>query len=277
MNKYAFVIMHFGSNTKYLEYELYTILMLKKYSTADIVYMYSVTDTPDKFIKIINSMEMNVKIIPYDDTNITYNVDFKSNYSNFNTLRTCNFIFALKLIEYKRICIIESDMIILSNVDEIFHLKQPSVLYNSSNDLLGQVNNSSNDKLLLERNPIKTLINGGVLLVKPSMRTYKRCIKKMSDIIKSNYEYPNEILIMKVFRKKLHNLPIQYNYSKYSKNEYSDIKICHFHGTQFKPLDIIKDKYDSKFKRKNLIKYLEKFKSEFFDIYHTWIQILLTN
>jgi hypothetical protein len=42
---YAFVINHFGSNIKYLEYEIYTILMLKSICSYDIVYMYSKIDT----------------------------------------------------------------------------------------------------------------------------------------------------------------------------------------------------------------------------------------
>ena len=37
---FAYVIIHFGSNIKYLEYEIYSILMLKSISKHDIVYMY---------------------------------------------------------------------------------------------------------------------------------------------------------------------------------------------------------------------------------------------
>ena len=136
MNLYAFVLIHFGSNVKYLEYELYTLLMLNKFSNMDIVYMYSINDTPEHFLTIINNLKkhfniINLKLIPYDDLNSTFgnNINYKSSYEHFNLLRTANFLFALQLIQYKRVCLIESDMIFLKNLDDIFKLKQPSVLF----------------------------------------------------------------------------------------------------------------------------------------------------
>ena len=38
---YAYVLVHFGSNIKYLEYEIYTVLMLQRITKHDIVYLYN--------------------------------------------------------------------------------------------------------------------------------------------------------------------------------------------------------------------------------------------
>ena len=58
---YAFVIIHFGNKPKYLELEIYVSKMIRDNSKYDIVYLYSINDTPQEFIKIIESL--NVKVI----------------------------------------------------------------------------------------------------------------------------------------------------------------------------------------------------------------------
>ena len=100
MSKNAYATIHFGSNPVYLELELYFFIMLRKYTTNDILYLYSATDTPEYFVDAVRPFVTDV--IPYDDTGITYNVKFESGYTNFNTLRTCNFIFAYNLEKYKK-------------------------------------------------------------------------------------------------------------------------------------------------------------------------------
>lgn len=89
-SEYAFVMVHFGDKPKYLELEIYLSIMLRKNSKNDIIYLYSITDTPKLFINIMKKYCTHV--IPYDDNNITYNIkNFTSIYQHFNTLRTCNF------------------------------------------------------------------------------------------------------------------------------------------------------------------------------------------
>jgi hypothetical protein len=236
--------------------------MLNKYSKADIIYMYSINDTPNVFIQIIKSLFANypnIKLIPYDDLNITYGINFTSNYGHFNTLRTCNFIFALKLTEYDKVCMIESDMIFLSDkLDEIFNLKCPSVLCYGKN-----VNNDANSKIKVELPIIKSKINGGVFLFKPSEKKFTNALKKMAKIIKHSMPFPNEILIMKLCKKKLYNLPLKYNFSRYNKNRIYDVVISHYDNTQYKPLDRIRTEPINE-KRNHLIKYLKHFYKEFY-------------
>ena len=170
----AFVINHFGNNIKYFKYELYFLYMLRNNTKNDIIYLYSQNDTPYIYIEIIKLLKLNIKPIGYDDKKITYNINFKSSYKVFNLLRTCNYIFAYKLIEYEKICIVESDMIITENIDSIFELKTPSILYYRLND--NQLN--KNLQIKLKNSDIKYIINkcseesftnGGVILFKPSL------------------------------------------------------------------------------------------------------------
>ena len=122
----AFAIIHFGSNPVYLELELYFLKMLRQYTKNDIIYLYSVNDTPEIFVESIRPFA--TEVVPYDDRGITYDVAFKSEYTNFNTLRTCNYIFAYTLTKYDTVCIIESDMVIMRDIDSIFSLRSPAAL-----------------------------------------------------------------------------------------------------------------------------------------------------
>lgn len=56
MTPYAFVLVHFGDNIKYLEYELYSIIMLKSISKYDIVYLCNKNDTSKKFTRIVKNL-----------------------------------------------------------------------------------------------------------------------------------------------------------------------------------------------------------------------------
>ena len=176
--------------------------------------MNFINDTPNEFVKIIESLGVVVK--SYDDANITYNVKkFSSVYEHFNTLRTCNYMFALKLTEYKKICIIESDMVIMSNIDDIFELKYPAVLCYLDKENINKNNkidktNEELFKLSIKKSPV----NGGVLLFKPSLHYFKKTVKNIDLIIENNCPYPNESLFIYTM-KNLHNLPIKYNLSHY--------------------------------------------------------------
>jgi alpha-N-acetylglucosamine transferase len=257
--------------------------MLKENTKYDIIYLYSINDTPQEFIKIIESL--NVKVISYNDKNITYDIQkFKSYYEHFNTLRTCNYLFALKLIEYKKICIIESDMVIMKNLDSIFELKTPSILYYPDNDKItenNKIKNISNKEELLTKTVkggFGNIVNGGVLLFKPSLLDYEKSIENLNIIISKNSTYPNESLYLYTMNN-LYNLPIQYNLSHYKLKKYVNIKnelfIVHFNQTKYKPLDIIKDKYINK--EKNLLKkyIVVYFKKKYYNKYHELVNKLM--
>lgn len=272
INPYAFCIIHFGSNKVYLEYEIYTILILKEHTKYDIVYLYSINDTPPEFVDIIKSFGVITE--PYNDKNITYEIkNFKSVYEHFNTLRTCNYLFALKLINYKKICIIESDMVIMKNIDDIFELNHPAILYYLEKSTIKENNKlkNTNNTELLNLSINKSFVNGGVLLFEPSLEYYNKSIENLKLIIETNCKYPNESLFIYTM-KDMYNLPVKYNLSHYHLDQFTDIKneivIYHFNNTVYKPLDIIKDNYIHKDKnklRKNIVIF---YKNKYYDKYY---------
>lgn len=284
MSKFAVCLVHFGDKKKYLEYEIYTILMLKNNTKHDIIYLYSINDTPQEYVNIIK--EYDVITEGYDDNNITYNVDnYKSIYKHFNTLRTCNYLFALKLIKYEKICIVESDMVIMKNMDDIFDLNCPAILYyhidknkiNTNNKL--EIKETKDEFLDLTVN--KSYVNGGVLLFKPSVYYYKKLIKDLKLIITKNCINPNESLFMYSMRN-IYNLPIKYNLSHYYIDKFINIKdeivIYHYNTTLYKALNVIKDNYIEKDKRKKYNKHVFLyFKKIYYDIFNKNISNKLKN
>lgn len=248
----AFVTIHFGSNPVYLELEMYFFRMLRKYTTHDIIYLYSVNDTPSAFVDAIQPLV--TQTIPYDDRGITFDVTFASSYANFNTLRTCNFIFAYTLEQYETVCIIESDMVIMKPVDDIFELNAPAAL----TYYIGDARLNYNDQV--SNSPSKVLIkckemgrlNGGVMLIKPSAALFRTYLSAITKVVDRNCKYPNETLFEYV-NNVYYNLPIRYNLSHFlAKPEIiakyglaaSDVRIFHFNETKFKHIDIIKNPVD---------------------------------
>ena len=251
-SKNAYAIVHFGSNPVYLELELYFFIMLRKYTNNDILYLYSVNDTPSSFVDAARPFVTDV--VPYDDRGITYDVNFESGYSNFNTLRTCNFIFAYTLETYEKVCIIESDMVIMGSIDSVFNLNAPAVLtYYIGEKQLKSNNAIKNDpKDVIAKCKEMGRTNGGVMLIEPSIHTFENYKDKIQDVVKHTCKYPNETLFEYV-NTSYFNMPIQYNLShflakpniikKYGLSK-DEILVFHFNETKFKHIDIIKNPVD---------------------------------
>jgi lipopolysaccharide biosynthesis glycosyltransferase len=248
----AYATIHFGSNPVYLELELYFFRMLRQYTNYDILYLYSVNDTPASFVDAIKPLV--TRAIPYDDKNVTFDVSFKSGYANFNTLRTCNFIFAYTLEQYDTVCIIESDMVLMKSIDSIFDLQSPALLtYYIGNQRLTSNNQVvNNPREVLENCREMGRVNGGVMLINPSRRMFETYKTKIVDVVERECKYPNETLFEYV-NNRYFNLPIQYNMShflakpeKLAKYNLSakDVMVFHFNETKYKHLDIIKTPFD---------------------------------
>jgi len=256
MSKNAFAIIHFGSNPVYLELELYFFIMLRKYTKNDILYLYSVNDTPSYFVDAVRPLVDEV--IPYDDKGITFDVNFESGYSSFNTLRTCNFIFAYTLEKYEKVCIIESDMVIMGNIDSVFKLNSPAVLtyYLGAKGQDKQLKTNAKvenkaEEVIAKCNEMGRT-NGGVMLIEPNLRLFETYKDKIQDVVKHTCKYPNETLFEYV-NHSYFNMPIQYNLShflakpnivaKYGLTK-DEILVFHFNETKFKHIDIIKNPVD---------------------------------
>lgn len=268
---FAYVINHFNDKIKYLEYELYFLFHFRAKTNLDIVYMYSINDTPESFIEIIKRANLNIKFFPYDDKDLTYNVTYKSGYEHFNTLRTCNFVFSLLLTEYEKVCIVESDMFLLANMDDVFECRVPSAKFYGY-EKRGNILVHTKKDLCRE-----TPINGGILILKPDKEKFKQLISNLPKIINENCPFPNEALFLFGY-KKYYNLPVKYNFSRYfikHINEYSDIRLLHYDLNIYKPLDSSKENYWPLEKNPLKRKYLKKYQEEVYDVYKERINELL--
>lgn len=277
----AFVINHFGDNLLYLKYEIYFLFCLRKHTSYDIVYLYSINDTPKEYIEIIKSLNLNIKTISYDDNNVTYNVKFESHYENFNLLRTCNYIYAYTLTQYDKVCIVESDQCITSNIDDIFKLHTPSVVYYKLDK--SQITKNIKIKITAETQSfflkhchVESFTNGGVMLFKPSIKNFERLKHNISIVIENKCIYPSETLFL-CSVKKFYNLPIYYNMSHFFVTKYNikeEIKILHFNNTKYKPVYIIEDETFDISQMKNPIKkkILQNFKKDVYDKYINIVQ-----
>jgi len=252
---YAYVLIHFGDNVKYIEYEIYQIINLRKFTKYDIIYLYSETDTPKKYLKIFK--QLCTDVIPYNDNNITYNIKFDSYYKEFNTIRTCNFIFANKLTKYKKVCIVESDLLILKSIDDVFSLKAPSIFkfIKPRKNMKFQQKQILDHKASLELCGTESSLNGGIILIEPSEDILKKSIDNINTVIKYKCKYPNETLFL-ISYDYFYNLPASYNLvsAKLHTKQREwiklisdiDIKVIHYAGSNWKPIDHIKDDYKSK-------------------------------
>ncbi len=244
--KNAFVLVHFGDNPKYFELELYFCMMLRKYTKHDIVYLYSEEDTPSSFVHEITPF-VN-KTSSYSN-NLTSNPEFSSKYTSFNTLRTCNFIFAHTLTEYDKICIVESDLVIMGDMDGVFDLPSPAIL---CYDAPPSKYNSS-DKHTVSKSQIintcvsKSRVNGGVMVFQPDDKLLAKYKEAIPIIAAAGCKYPNEALFEYV-NETYYNLPVRYNLSHFHTlrlDTYNmkpeDVIVYHFNESTHKPLETVKE------------------------------------
>jgi hypothetical protein len=283
---YAFLLNHFGNNKTYFKYELYFLLSFRDKTKHDIIYFYSINDTPKEYIDIIASLNLNIIFLPLNDDKVTFNIDFNSSYESFNLLRTCNYIFGFELLKYKKICTIETDMIIPESIDDIFELKCPSIVFYKLN------NKNINKNIKINLNKIEkedllkvcekeSFTNGGVILFEPSIKYFKLLKKNIKIIIKNNCRFPSETLFLYTFPY-FYNLPIKYNTSHFfvSIDKYKSkgqIKVLHFNNTEYKPIFIIEDKDFDITKMKNPIKkkLLLEYKEKYYNKYNKKINKLI--
>ena len=294
MHKNAFVLIHFGNDLKLFEYELYFLKNLKMNTTQDIVYMYSVSDTPDIFVTEVNKIV--TKSIGYDDSSTTLNAVAQS-HIQFSTIRTCNFIHAYTLTEYDKICIVESDLIITKNIDSIFSLNTPSVSYFFNSGLTKVFNPKmlannavfKDPKWILTYCKTDSIINNGVIVDKPSLAMFETYKTNLEVVIHSKCKYPNEILFS-YSNPNFYNLPNKYNLLHYNltpqrlKNmnlNLKDVCIVHFNETKHKYLDIIKEDWIENMgnteHNRNKQMFIMDFKTKVYDINKTEIDKILKN
>ena len=114
-------------------------------------------------------------------------------------------------------------MIITQNIDEIFVLKCPAILYYPLDKFGDKINQNImvkiSERYILVKCPIESFSNDCIMFIEPSMTIFRKLKNTLKFIIKSNCIYPNETLFLYTF-KKFYNIPVTYNMSHFFVNKY---------------------------------------------------------
>jgi hypothetical protein len=271
----AFVLTHFGNNPLFFEATLYFVFNLSQHTRNNIVWLYSVIDTPPIFVEIMTRLVFLVK--PYNENEITA-IDMgngtvgplivQPNAFNYGVsmVRVCNWIFAYKLAQYTKLCLISNDMVIVKNMDGIFDCEFPamrSYYYNDPDAFNAQYNPSQNfiepfantmfkykntKQEVLRHCSFKGLSNGGMMLIRPSVYKFKKYVEALPIILKGNEKgatYIDEPLFEYV-NLTYYNIPAEYHTSHYhmrSPNQLygmsgNEFRVFHYNETRYKPIDV---------------------------------------
>ncbi len=283
---YAYALVHFGDKPKYLELEIYFLINLKKYTKQDILYLYSIHDTPKEFLKIIKPL--CTKVIGCDDKDLTYGFKYNSHYEHFNILRVCNYIFGYLCTDYKKICYIESDMIVMKNLDNIFELRTPAILSCTT-----KINKKCFENDIVDLNREKALkecrtdsfVQGGLMLFEPSREKFNEYIENLKIVIKNNCKFPTGT-VWWLTNPIVYNLPIYYNFSHYrfwlldkDPKLYDKVYIFHFNNIDKKAIDYLKEsngilKNETK-KYEKQTKVINWFYEHFYKKYHEYVEKIM--
>lgn len=243
--KFAYVLFHYGNSIKDLELEIYLLLYLKKITNHDLIYFYSISDTPSDYITTI--FPLVTQAIGYTDI-ITANNQFRTNkkYDNYDIFRRCNYIHAYQLIDYNKVCIIENNLLPMGSMDSIFKLNAPAIQCHTIAPTQVNHNVRPSSAATIREDEM----DGGVLLLQPNINTYKKCLELLSpEFFDKNKEYAREHLF-KISEPNFYNLPIKYNFSHLFLKHISqypikieDVLAFHFNNTRYDHLTIIKDNW----------------------------------
>jgi hypothetical protein len=257
----AYAIVHFGANEKYLEMELYLVcnLYLQTDHARDIVYLYA-ADTPPHFVAAVVDMgdhlskthycRPRVRCVQYNDADIVESaaavltnadifaklrkraarrstaktpaaLDAATRGGALNAARTCGIAHAWNL-PYSEICIVESDVVLVSEFDSVFETPSPAIV-----------------TYIEPKKPNQNLwaVNGGVMRLAPSPREFARAMRVARAVVADpiKYMYPSESLFTKMYpvtdaRGALvrHSLPRKYNSVRRYPLDGSEIHGIHF-------------------------------------------------
>lgn len=230
---YAYVTTLYGSNI---------------YLTGAIVMGYSLmkTKTPHhRIIMVTPDVDENYKIILRELYTHVIDIEYMPTHKNIFKDENTRFInvftklLALTLIDYDKIILLDTDMIICQNIDHLFLLEPPAacIIYFSipyGEKIDKNIMCTTNKKL-------KTSINAGLMLLKPDINEFnsiKEDINKENQPIK--FRNPEQEYLSLRYCGKWTSITFNYNFQfglKYrvSRNKYtaSDIYVIHYSG--FKP------------------------------------------
>ena len=167
-----------------------------------------------------------IKLLVYQNDGKDISMKARANYSY-----CINKIYAWSLISYDKVCWLDSDMIVLKNIDDIFNNDirdgQIGAAHGCTCNILKNTKLSTNCEICPFNNLIGTYINTGLILLKPNIATYNVLLN-----IDYNYPLPDQDAFNEYFKNNIIYIDSKYNYInnlELAHSEYiPDIYIFHF-------------------------------------------------
>ena len=155
----------------------------------------SITEETINYLDYFNIEYKKVKNIKYNSGSLVYNWQ--------NTFDKLN-VFALT--EYTKIVYLDSDLLILENIDNLFQLKHLTM---------------ASDKPYHD-----DIFNSGIMVIEPNIADYNKLIKKMKELDKKNLKNIGDQNIINACFSNINTLDENYNHMRYitkDKNLYYDV------------------------------------------------------
>lgn len=261
LKKFAYVSLLYGNSNYFLGALLLGYSLYKTKSPYDKVLLVT-KDIPEQQINVLSQYFKIIKINPIPCNEQYIKKDrFKDVFTKMQMF---------KLIQYDKIMMLDTDMLILKNMDHLFNLPSPAASSSRITIKHGQI--ISKDRIIKD-GKIVGRINAGLMILKPDIKTYNficNDILKEKDIdMKHEQDY-----LSWFYAGKWTYIFFLYNYEvarslKNIKYKFKTEHIYNLHySSRYKPWDFLDKKYYDKFKSS-----LHLDKKRIIEHYDLWLDI----
>jgi hypothetical protein len=218
--EYAYVSLLYGNNPYFLETMTFGFSLYTTGTPYDRVLLIT-EDVPQIQREQLARFFNRIFLIQYLDVDPKFFVEKNKWYGVFNKL------YAYYLDEYKKIIVLDTDMVILKNQQAPYcpldtlctTVKRKFAAMSYDPDYLLTMDQQIPSQLIdqyLQQN--KSIFSAGVFIIEPSKVTFYDMIRKLHPSLSSNhpkvgYQYPEEQFLAEYFKNDIYTIPVSYNYS----------------------------------------------------------------
>jgi hypothetical protein len=245
----AFVMLLMG-NSQYFIGALITGYSLQQTNTIYDVVILVTPDVPEYQKQILRKVYDHVIDIDYAIVDKKIIKDYDNN--RFRDVFTKLKLFTL--IQYKKIIIMDIDMLVQKNMDHLFELKAPAACLRSHDLAHGE---KINKNLIVDvDNKLIGGINGGLMLFEPNMKEYDAMIEDLQDAGNRVFKYIEQDYLSLRYADKWTNISFLYNFQfgltdRAKKYKNSDVYNLHY-SSHIKPWQLI---YETKYMERKIDDY----------------------
>lgn len=212
MPKFAYVSILYGDNVGYCLGALVTgYSILRSGSQHDRVMMHT-PDVPTAHLDLLSrvwNVQIPVEYVRCDPA-LIMNYETSRFKEVFTKLR------CLSLQQYDKILLVDTDMLIMKNMDELFLLEAPAAFTRTKEFPKGSLVPASEFRPLPGADPVRygTGINAGLVLLRPDTATWERVHADVSGAKPRRVAYPDpeQMYLTAMYVGEWHYIPREYNY-----------------------------------------------------------------